>query len=108
MELNRFLSEPLPGDEVAIDFSAMGIPIPEDYECAGMVIRENRPIHTYVYKVMLYPRSILDNSLKIIEVDLKYIKIMRYLNMDHYELEKSHLSSTYGRMINNGKTKQSN
>jgi hypothetical protein len=77
---------PFEGDDVFVDFESMGIPRIEDYSTTGMIIRENRPIHTYVYKVMLYPINICDNTLKIIDVPLKYLSIVRYVHINHYEV----------------------
>jgi hypothetical protein len=76
-------NHPFPGDEVYVDFQSMGIPKIKDYDTVGMIVMENKPIHTYVYKVMLYSNN-LDNTLKIIEVPIRHLKIVRYINRDHF------------------------
>ena len=79
-------NEPFEGDDVFIDFESMGIPMIEGYGTTGMIVRENRPVHTFVYKVMLYPNNVCDNTLKIIEVPLKYLTIIRYVHVNHYKI----------------------
>ena len=77
-------NHPLPGDEVYVDFQSMGIPKIKNYDTVGMIVMENKPIHTFVYKVMLYSNDYKNNTLKIIDVPIKHLKIVRYINRDHF------------------------
>lgn len=79
-----FENHPLPGDEVYVDFQSMGIPKIKNYDTVGMIVMENKPIHTFVYKVMLYSNDYKNNTLKIIDVSIKHLKIVRYINRNHF------------------------
>ena len=57
-------NHPLPGDEVYVDFQSMGIPKIKNYDTVGMIVMENKPIHTFVYKVMLYSNDYKNNATK--------------------------------------------
>lgn len=72
----------LPGDEVEIlDNGATDVP--EGYYYDGMILCEKKPIHTYIYYVLLKSKFPI-NDIKVIEVSYENLRMEKYVNNEHF------------------------